>query len=73
MRSGSPTTPGATRHLRASLRSLQDATSSWQILQQTAAAVLAWLIATMVVGHAEPFFAPVAAVVALNATLGERA
>ncbi len=52
---------------------LRDATTStWLLLEQTAAATLAWLIATEVVGHEDPFFAPVAAVVALNAALGER-
>ena len=32
----------------------------------------AWVIAKHVVDHHEPFFAPIAAVVALNAPLGER-
>ncbi len=44
----------------------------WPLLQQTAAATVAWLIATRVVHHVEPFFAPISAVVALNAALGER-
>ncbi len=34
--------------------------------------VVAWLVATRVAEHADPFFAPVAAVVGLNATLGRR-
>jgi len=42
------------------------------LLQGTAAATLAWVIAKDVVGHHQPFFAPIAAVVALNAPLGER-
>jgi uncharacterized membrane protein YgaE (UPF0421/DUF939 family) len=42
------------------------------LLQGTAAATLAWVIAKHVVDHHEPFFAPIAAVVALNAPLGER-
>jgi uncharacterized membrane protein YgaE (UPF0421/DUF939 family) len=42
------------------------------VAQQTAAASTAWLIARHVVHHRQPFFAPVAAVVALNATRGER-
>jgi uncharacterized membrane protein YgaE (UPF0421/DUF939 family) len=44
----------------------------WPLLQQTAAAVIAWLIASKVVSHPEPFFAPIAALVGLNATLGRR-
>jgi hypothetical protein len=42
------------------------------VVQATAAATAAWLIATRVVDHHEPFFAPIAAVIALNAPLGER-
>ena len=73
MWSGSATTTGTSGgHLGKSLRALQSSVSVWLMLQQTVAAVLAWLIATEVIGHAEPFFAPMAAVIALNATLGER-
>jgi len=42
------------------------------VVQGTAAATVAWLIATRALGHHEPFFAPIAAVIALNAPLGER-
>jgi hypothetical protein len=42
------------------------------VLQGTLAATVAWVIAKNVVGNHEPFFAPIAAVVALNASLGER-
>ncbi|MCG5431062.1 FUSC family protein [Mycobacterium sp. MYCO198283] len=46
--------------------------SAWPILQQSLAAVLAWLIASaFATGHI-PFFAPIAAVVALNARFGNR-
>jgi hypothetical protein len=44
------------------------AATVWPLLQQTAAAVAAWLIALAVIDHPVPFFAPTAAVVALNAT-----
>ena len=44
----------------------------WPLLQQSAAAVLAWLIAVRIAGHDDPFFAPVAALIGLNATLGRR-
>ena len=47
-------------------------TDGFLLVQQAAAATVAWVLATYVVNHPEPFFAPVAAVVALNAPLGER-
>jgi uncharacterized membrane protein YgaE (UPF0421/DUF939 family) len=42
------------------------------ILQTSVAASAAWLIATEVVGHDQPFFAPISAVVTLGLTVGER-
>ena len=45
---------------------------AWPLLQATAAATLAWVIATHGLGHEDPFFAPIAAVIALNTSLGER-
>jgi len=45
---------------------------AWLLLQRTIAATLAWVIAKHVFHHREPFFAPIAAVIALNASLGER-
>jgi hypothetical protein len=45
---------------------------AWPIVQQCAAAVVAWIISVRLAGHADPFFAPVAAVIGLNATLGRR-
>lgn len=44
----------------------------WPLVQATAGATVAWLIATHVIHHREPFFAPISAVVSLNASLGER-
>jgi hypothetical protein len=44
----------------------------WPLLQATAAAVVAWVIASRLARHHEPFFAPVAAIVSLNASIGER-
>ena len=38
------------------------------IVQATLAATIAWLVATEVVGHARPFFAPVAAMITLGLT-----
>jgi uncharacterized membrane protein YgaE (UPF0421/DUF939 family) len=42
------------------------------ILQSAVAASLAWLLATEVVGHPTPFFAPISAVVTLGLTVGQR-
>ena len=44
-----------------------------QIIQAAAAAGTAWLIAGTLVGHKGPFFAPLAALIALSATRGQRA
>ena len=45
---------------------------AWPLLQGTGAATVAWLIAKYVLDHPEPFFAPIAALIALNTALGER-
>jgi uncharacterized membrane protein YgaE (UPF0421/DUF939 family) len=46
---------------------------AWRSLLQTAAAAtIAYLVATDVVGHQRPFFAPVAAIVTLGITVGQR-
>jgi hypothetical protein len=42
------------------------------LLQGTAAATIAWVIARRIAGHPDPFFAPLAAFISLNAPLGER-
>jgi uncharacterized membrane protein YgaE (UPF0421/DUF939 family) len=42
------------------------------ILHSALAAALAWLVATEVVGHERPFFAPISAVITLGLTVGER-
>jgi uncharacterized membrane protein YgaE (UPF0421/DUF939 family) len=42
------------------------------ILQSAVAAALAWLVATDVLGHDQPFFAPIAALITLGLTVGER-
>jgi uncharacterized membrane protein YgaE (UPF0421/DUF939 family) len=56
--------------VRQGLMRLHDA---WRaILQIAAAATVAWAIATELVGHAQPFFAPVAAIITLGITQGER-
>ncbi|WP_018653574.1 FUSC family protein [Actinomadura flavalba] len=58
------------RGVRAAWRRVR--AQAWPIVQSTAAATLAWYVAGgFITGH-EPFFAPISAVVALNATGGER-
>jgi uncharacterized membrane protein YgaE (UPF0421/DUF939 family) len=45
---------------------------AWHIAQCAVAAALAWTIARYAVGHATPFFAPVAAIVSLGLGFGKR-
>ena len=47
-------------------------TSVWSVLQAAVAASLAYFVAEVLVGHARPFFAPIAAVVCLSVTFGQR-
>jgi len=47
-------------------------TATFTILQCAFAAGLAWLVAKQVVGHGSPFFAPVAAILTLGLTYGQR-
>lgn len=44
----------------------------WAILQCAIAAGVAWLVARELLGHALPFFAPIAAVVSLGTSYGQR-
>ena len=44
----------------------------WAVLQTAVAASIAYLLAIEVLGHERPFFAPIAAVICLGVTLGER-
>jgi uncharacterized membrane protein YgaE (UPF0421/DUF939 family) len=46
--------------------------NSWHIAQCAIAAGVAWLVATEVVGHQTPFFAPIAAVLGLGTSYGQR-
>ena len=45
---------------------------SWQIAQCAIAAGVAWFVAADLLGHATPFFAPIAAVVSLGTSYGQR-
>jgi uncharacterized membrane protein YgaE (UPF0421/DUF939 family) len=56
--------------LRARVRRWES--KRWQIGQCALAAAVAWLIAADLLGHPTPFFAPVAAVVALGTSYGQR-
>ena len=55
---------------RARVRRLES--KSWQIGQCAIAAGVAWFVAADLLGHPTPFFAPVAAVVALGTSYGQR-
>ncbi|MFN8112678.1 MAG: FUSC family protein [Solirubrobacterales bacterium] len=43
------------------------------LLQVTGAATVAWIVSHNVLGHPEPFFAPIAAILALSVSIGQRA
>ena len=45
---------------------------TWPIFQTAAAAVAAWYVALALLGGDQPLFAPIAAVIALGATVGQR-
>ena len=46
---------------------------AWRsIFQASVSAALAWWIATEVLGHSQPFFAPVSAIITLGITVGQR-
>lgn len=55
------------RARRARLRS-----KAWQILQCSVAAAVAWFVARDLLGHPDPFFAPVAAFLGLGTSYGQR-
>jgi uncharacterized membrane protein YgaE (UPF0421/DUF939 family) len=65
---------GALGRSRTSLASRLDRwrTRRWAIAQCALAAGVAWWIAQHVIGHSTPFFAPVAAVVSLGTSYGQR-
>jgi uncharacterized membrane protein YgaE (UPF0421/DUF939 family) len=59
---------------RAGLQTRQEriAGGARPILHSAVSASLAWLVATEVVGHEQPFFAPISAVITLGLTVGQR-
>jgi uncharacterized membrane protein YgaE (UPF0421/DUF939 family) len=56
------------RRLRAGARQVRS--SWWPILQTAVAASAAWYLAALLLGHEQPFVAPIAAVISLGATAG---
>jgi uncharacterized membrane protein YgaE (UPF0421/DUF939 family) len=60
------------RRLRGARPLQRVVADAWPLLQGAGAATAAWLIAKYILDHPEPFFAPIAALVALNTSLGER-
>lgn len=56
--------------MRARLARLRS--KAWHIGQAAVAAALAWLVAKELLGHDTPFFAPIAAVVSLGTSYGQR-
>lgn len=57
---------------RLSVGGRRVALDGWLLLQATASATAAWLVARYVFDHPAPYFAPITAMVALTANLGER-
>ena len=58
--------------LSARTRAERLRTATRAILQATIAATAAWIVATEIVGHPRPFFAPVSAMITLGLTQGQR-
>lgn len=69
-----PLIEGAAERSRVSMRTRLDRLRvSWRsILQVGVAAGVAWVIATEVFGHDQPFFAPVSAIITLGLTIAQR-
>lgn len=64
----------AAERSRVSMRTrLERLRVAWRsILQAAVASALAWLIATELLGHQQPFFAPVSAIITLGLTVSQR-
>ena len=46
--------------------------AGWSVIQTAVAATVAYYLAIVLLGHESPFFAPIAAVISLSVTLGQR-
>jgi uncharacterized membrane protein YgaE (UPF0421/DUF939 family) len=62
----------AASRVRIEARRARIISAARPILQSAVAAALAWLVATELIGHSTPFFAPISAVITLGLTVGER-
>src|SRR3954452_19180147 len=60
------------RRRLARARQRLDPETLWRIAQSVVAAGLAWELALQIPGHGQPFFAPIAAVIGLQAERGRR-
>src|SRR4029453_11379173 len=58
------------RGFRAGVERLR--VNGWPVVQTAVAASVAYFLAVIVIGHGQPFFAPIAAVICLGVTLGQR-
>jgi uncharacterized membrane protein YccC len=58
------------RGFRAGVERLR--VNGWPVVQTAVAASVAYFLAVIVIGHEQPFFAPIAAVICLGVTLGQR-
>jgi uncharacterized membrane protein YgaE (UPF0421/DUF939 family) len=61
---------GLRRGLQAGIERLR--INGWSLVQTAVAASVAYFLAVVLFGHERPFFAPVAAVICLGVTLGQR-
>src|SRR5215212_523080 len=62
---------GRVRHrLRSGISRLRSVW--WQIVQTAVAAIVAWFLAVLILGHERPAFAPIAPVISLGLAVGER-
>jgi uncharacterized membrane protein YgaE (UPF0421/DUF939 family) len=64
----------ASERSRVSMRTrLERLRLAWRsVLQMAVAAAVSWLLATELLGHQTPFFAPVSAIITLGLTVGQR-
>src|SRR4051812_15477248 len=65
---------GAADRSRTSMRTrVERLRVAWRsLLQAAGASTAAYVIATQVIGHSKPFFAPVSAIITLGITVGQR-
>ena len=61
---------GVRRGFQAGIERLR--INGWSVVQTAVAASVAYILAVVLFGHEQPFFAPVAAVICLGVTLGQR-